>query len=120
MYQNQNVSMEDESKLIRDYYNPYECGAKQNLLDPCYIPYIEPMYTDFNVKFPNKIGSVNVESLMIQRKTTRLPGKRKMVEKEINRFEFLPFNPQDPDHIVWSDMPRGGFATRNDRLEIKK
>ncbi|MEM0354154.1 MAG: hypothetical protein QXW79_01095 [Thermoplasmata archaeon] len=101
------MSTENRNR-IKDYYNPYECGAKQNLLDPCYIPYIKP----------NR--NVNMIIPSLQTESFRLPGRRKMIEKEINRFEFLPFNPQDPNHIVWSDMPRGGFATRNDRLEIRK
>jgi hypothetical protein len=37
----------------------------------------------------------------------------------MNRFELLPFDPQDTQHIIWKDnMPRGGYPTRTDRLEF--
>ncbi len=117
---------------VNDYYNPYEYGAKQNSLPPIYKqPYHGPYYNDTNIlnnmgvpenayheKFPGRMRNVNIENSLLQKEMTHIPGQRGTTGKEINRFEQLPFNPQDPRHIVWTDnMPRGGYATRADRLE---
>ena len=116
---------------INDYHNPYEYGAKQNSLLPQYKPtYNGPYDIDPVVlnqmgvnnnqnSAPNHIRNINVESSLLQRETTHLPGQRTVTEKEQNRFELLPFDPQDHRHIVWTDnMPRGGYPTRTDRLEL--
>ena len=114
-----------------NYYNPYEYGARQNQLGPQQKEvYTGPYNNDPNMmgqmglennryceQFPGQIRNVNVESSLIQREMTHLPGQRELTQKEINRFELLPFDPQDTRHIVWSDMPRGGHPTRVDRLE---
>lgn len=114
------------------YYNPYEVGARQNefgsLYKPTYTgPYnVKPdLLADIGLdnrmyweKFPGDVRNVNVESLLYQGEMTHIPGQREVTEKEINRFELLPFDPQDTRHIVWKDnMPRGGYPTRVDRLE---
>jgi hypothetical protein len=71
-------------------------------------------------KFPGYVRNVNIESALIQQEHTHLPGQRANISSnEQNRFELLPFDPQDPTHIVWTDgMPRGGYPSRNDRLEL--
>lgn len=117
----------------REYHNPYEYGAKQNLLPPNKLEtYIGPYDSDSKImtdmglsgnmyleKFPGEIRNVNVESSLLQREMTHLPGQRELTSKEIDRFNLLPFDPQDHRHIVWTDnMPRGGYPTRNDRLEL--
>ena len=72
----------------------------------------------YHEKFPGRMRNVNIENSLLQKEMTHIPGQRGTTGKEINRFEQLPFNPQDPRHIVWTDnMPRGGYATRADRLE---
>jgi len=119
------------------YYNPYEYGSRQNELGSLYKPtYIGPYSIDaaierptldcmgvsevsYNELFPGAIRNVNVESSLLQREMTHVPGQRELTEVEINRFELLPFDPQDTRHIVWRDnMPRGGYPSRSDRLEI--
>lgn len=115
-----------------DYVNPYEYGGKQNEMGSIYKssydgPYsldrqtMDEMGMNSNVykeRFPGEIRNVNVESVLWQQVPTHLPGQRKLTEKEINRFDLLPFDPQDTRHIVWcDDMPRGGYPTRTDRLE---
>lgn len=113
-----------------DYHNPYECGSKQNILKPTIItPYTgnytnDPAYLQqmgiHSSATPEHIRNVDVESSFFQRELTHLPGQREITEKNYNRFDMLPFDPQDTRHIVWSDnMPRGGYATRNDRLELQ-
>ena len=114
------------------YYNPYEVGARQNefgsLYKPTYTgPYnVKPdLLADIGLdnrmyweKFPGDVRNVNVESLLYQGEMTHIPGQRELTETEINRFELLPFDPQDTRHIIWKDnMPRGGYPTRVDRLE---
>jgi hypothetical protein len=120
------------STIPKHYYNPYEYGAKQNSLPPTYKqPYIGPYDNDSDIlinmgvpenmyqeKFPGQIRNVNVESSLLQKEMTHIPGQREITEKEINRFELLPFDPQDTRHIVWTDnMPRNGYPTRTERLE---
>lgn len=113
---------------IPNYHNPYEYGAKQNPLPPQYKPiYSGPYNVDpavlkhmgtNNVTMPDHIRNINIESSLLQQESTHLPGQREITETEKNRFELLPFDPQDHKHIVWTDnMPRGGYATRSDRLE---
>ena len=114
------------------YYNSYEVGARQNELGSLYKPtYTGPynvgseLLADIGLdnrmyweKFPGDVRNVNVESLLYQGETTHIPGQKEVTEKEINRFEMLPFDPQDTRHILWKDnMPRGGYPTRVDRLE---
>lgn len=114
------------------YHNPYEYGARQNEFGALHKPYYtgpyqineqmstqmglpDPLYLE---QFPGAIRNVNVESFLYQSENTHLPGQRNLTQKEINRFELLPFDPQDVRHIVFEDnMPRGGYATRVDRLE---
>lgn len=117
---------------MNDYYNPYEYGSKQNSLPPIYKqPYRGPYSNNSEMlnnmglsedmyyeKFPGQMRNINVESSLLQKEMTHIPGQRQITQKEIDRFELLPFDPQDPKHIVWSDnMPRGGYATRSERLE---
>jgi hypothetical protein len=114
-----------------NYYNPYEYGSKQNFLPPQYKsvyngPYdIDPVILNqMGIRgnqnhVPNNIRNINVESSLLQREMTHIPGQREITDREVNRFELLPFDPQDHRHIVWSDnMPRGGYPTRTDRLAI--
>lgn len=90
-----------------NYYNPYEYGARQDSLPT----QNRPMVYDH-------IRNINVESDLIQREQTRYPGQRILSSMETDRFELLPFDPQNSKHIVWEDnMPRGGYPTRSDRLE---
>jgi len=113
------------------YFNPYEYGTKQNEFGLLYKqPYIGP-YADnpahvcelgvinYGETFPGAIRNVNVESSLLQREMTHTPGQRAITDTEINRFNLLPFDPQDTRHIVWGDnMPRGGYPSRADRLEL--
>jgi len=116
-----------------DYHNPYEYGAKQNSLgqinkqpyhgqyynDPLVVREMGLASDNRQTKPTDHIRNVNVESSLLQREMTHLPGQRRIVERENDRFELLPFDPQDHRHIVWSDsMPRGGYSTRTDRLEL--
>ena len=111
------------------YYNPYEL-SKQTQTGQLYNNYhTEYAYDDsldkigltkkaYDERFPGEVRNINVESSLLQNATTRLPGSRSVTSKEVNRFTHLPFDPQDPKHIVWGDMPRGGFPTRASRLEL--
>lgn len=133
MYNN-NVSTRNGKKSTNNvpYYNSYEVGARQDELGSLYKPtYTGPynarpdLLADIGLdnrmyweKFPGAVRNVNVESLLYQGEMTHLPGQRNLTQTEINRFELLPFDPQDTKHIVWTDnMPRGGYPTRVDRLE---
>ena len=70
-------------------------------------------------RFPGCVRNVNIESSLLQHEITKTPGQRELTQQDFNRWTHLPFDPQDPKHIVWKDnMPRGGFSTRNDRLEM--
>lgn len=116
-------------KQSNNYYNPYECGARQNILEPINLPtYHGPYKNDSDMlqqmgitgsgKNPGHIRNADVESSLLQREITHLPGQREITEKNYNRFDLLPFDPQDANHIIWCDnMPRGGYPTRNERLE---
>lgn len=104
------------------YYNPYEYGAKQDselgtlLSQRSQDPQsTQPIGSN---GYPG-IRNIGVESILMQKEMTKLPGQKEITERDFDRFHYLPFNPQNPDHIVWSDnMPRGGVSTREDRLEI--
>lgn len=119
----------------QSYYNPYQYGGNKKGLGMLYKPnYVGPYDVQKDVvknmglasniyqeKFPNEIRNVNLESVLVQSENTHIPGQRVVTEKEINRFNMLPFDPQDTRHIIWFDqMPRGGYATRLDRLETNK
>ncbi|QGR53881.1 hypothetical protein [Moumouvirus maliensis] len=111
-----------------DYHNPYECGSRQ---DSLHVPFLKPYNGPYNnntnmlnnmgihdQQIPDHIRNINVESSLMQREMTHLPGQREITEKNYNRFNLLPFDPQDQRHILWSDnMPRGGYSTRNDKLD---
>ena len=110
-----------------EYFNPYDCGSKQNIYPPTYRdqpcgPYMydQDMLDKMglpNQPYPEHIRNINVESSLIQNEITRNPGQKEVIEKPVNRFQYLPFNPQNSDHLVWEDnMPRGGYSTRNARL----
>ncbi|AGC01886.1 hypothetical protein H012_gp577 [Acanthamoeba polyphaga moumouvirus] len=110
-----------------DYYNPYECGSRQDSLNvPILKPYNGPYNNNTNTlnnmgihdqQISDHIRNINIESSLMQREMTHLPGQREITEKNFNRFNLLPFDPQDDKHIIWSDnMPRGGYSTRNDKL----
>ncbi|AZL89430.1 hypothetical protein QKC54_gp0395 [Megavirus baoshan] len=111
------------NNTINDYHNPYEYGARQDSLQvPINEPYIGPYDNDscknMSDYFPDHIRNINVESSLMQREMTHLPGQREITEKDYDRFQLLPFDPQDHKHIVWTDnMPRGGYSTRSNRLE---
>ena len=115
------------------YKNPYEYGGKDNSLGALYKkPYIGSYQnnpnscsnlglttTQCSEKFPGHVRNINVESSLLQNEATHIPGQRKITETNYDRFELLPFDPQDHRHIVWSDnMPRAGVATRSERLEF--
>lgn len=117
------------STQYTNYQNPYEYGARQNPLPPKYIePYVGnyDLDTDIinqmgisNYQHTDHIRNIGVESSLLQQEMTHLPGQRELTEIEFDRFEQLPFNPQNSNHIIWNDnMPRGGYSTRNDRLEL--
>jgi len=129
---NSRVENFDSCDWMKDFHNPYSYGAKQNELGSVYKPtYTGPynnnpdLLTEMGLsdslyweKFPGDIRNVNLESSLLQREMTHVPGQRELTEKEINRFELLPYDPQDTRHIVWTDnMPRNGYPTRVDRLE---
>lgn len=116
------------------YKNPYEYGGRDNSIGPMYKqPYLGPYENNASScsdlgltsnmcgeQFPGSIRNINVESSLLQNESTHIPGQRKITESDYNRFELLPFDPQDHRHIVWKDdMPRGGYATRSERLELK-
>lgn len=94
------------------YHNPYEYGSRQNILRP------DGNLSQGNIgNFADNIRDVNVESSLLQRELTHLPGQRQLTQGEVNRFEYLPFDPQNPDRLVWADdMPRNGYATRVSRV----
>lgn len=119
-----------QEKRDTSYNNPYECGAKQNILEaPLLSPYQGAYHNDPTVlsnmglsPVQNRydhIRNIDIESSLFQREMTHLPGQRKISERDYDRFNLLPYDPQNTDHIVWTDdMPRGGYATRNDRIEL--
>lgn len=139
------IKMENMSKLKKinnsttfrkiqedNYYNPYECGARQNILHPTVLtPHQGPYANDPTTlqqmgvqstkgTIPSHIRNIDIESYFLQKEMTHLPGNREITERTYDRFDLLPFDPQDTRHIIWSDnMPRGGYPTRNDRLELQ-
>ncbi len=70
---------------------------------------------------PNPMGIRNValESPLITGENSRINPKQSGISMiELNRFEQLPWNPQEVAHIVFKNgMPRGGISTRIDKLE---
>jgi hypothetical protein len=115
------------------YNNPYEYGGRDNSLGPLYKEaYVGSYQNDSSMcsnmgltpnqtrEQPNHIRNIDIESSLLQHEMTHIPGQRQLTEKDFNRFELLPFDPQDHRHIVWTDnMPRGGYNTRSDRLEYQ-
>ena len=120
-------------KIDNNYVNPYEYGGRQNNLGPQMLTtYMGPHCTtenlinsmgiseqDYYQQFPNGIRNLDVESPLIQGEYTHYPGQKEITMIEQNRFNLLPFDPQDTKHIIWNDnMPRNGYPTREDRMEI--
>lgn len=104
-----------------NYHNPYEYGNKQNI-----------MRVNMDNNFSNDLRDINVES-SLQRNTTSMVKQRGHTEKELDRFNILPYDPQDTNHIIWNDKLQNdicapstnrihdnisrGHPTRNDRLD---
>lgn len=122
-----------EIGYTNDYYNPYEYGSGQKSMGMLYKKPFDGPYDNsgissdqlglsqnmYDEKFPGHIRNVNIESSLLQHEITKIPGQRTLTQQDFDRWNLLPFNPQDPKHIVWKDnMPRGGYPTRNDRLEL--
>lgn len=118
--------------VLKNMHNQYLYDGVQNNVGPLFL---KPYHGKYDVRnacedlgisndmcyeqFPGEIRNVNIESYLLQQEMTKIPGQRIITDKEIDRFERLPFNPQDHRHIVWPDnMPRGGYATRNERLSF--
>ena len=111
-----------------DYSNEYEYGIHQktngNFLEPYNGQYsIDPRILDScglnknQTQQNSDIRNISIESQLMHREATHIPGQRRILETETNRFNLLPFDPQDHRHIVWKDnMPRGGYSTRSDRV----
>jgi hypothetical protein len=116
----------------QEFHNPYECGAPQNILpsNQREIHFNNYQLVDenrdnlglsnemYHQKFPGQVRNVNIESSLMQPETTHIPGQNVLTDREVDRFESLHFDPQNHRHLVWTDgMPRGGYATRSNRLE---
>jgi len=128
----QPIQSSQSTQYYNTYYNTYEVGARQNEFGSTYKPTYTGPYNNapdlldemglspnlYWETFPGDIRNVNLESALLQREMTHIPGQRELTERELNRFELLPFDPQDTRHIIWYDnMPRGGYPSRVDRLE---
>lgn len=132
----QNMSItaqnQNDTQYQNSYHNPYEYGSRQNEFGSIYKPTYTGPYNNnpdlldemginpgmYWETFPGDVRNVNLESSLLQREMTHTPGQRELTERELNRFDLLPFDPQDTRHIIWKDnMPRGGYPTRTDRLE---
>ena len=122
------------------YFNPYEYGSRQNSMQSVFNQ--RTMQNDFqmaqtslptedminqlgldqrslNEKFPGNVRNIDVESALIHTQSFHTPGQRQTSSVALDRFELLPFDPQDVNHIIWRDgMPRGGVPSRNDREEM--
>lgn len=100
----------EKNRSYDNYHNPYEYGSKQNILDT------RDRFT-YDIDFvPNVKKEIDIENFLRSCNNPDLSTKKSVTEMEAYRFNQLPFNPQNVDNIVWSDnMPRGGYATRNDR-----
>lgn len=118
-----------EMGYVNEYHNPYEYGSKQNCYGQLYKkPYRGRYDNDPHLldamglphdrdHFSNSMRNVNLETSLLQKEITRTPGQHDISEMQNDRFTYLPFNPQS--NVVWSDdMPRGGYATRTDRIEL--
>ena len=128
----ENLTNQNFTQYRNTYHNPYEIGSRQNEFGSLYKPTYTGPYNNspdlldemglssslYEETFPGDIRNVNLESSLLQREATHFPGQRELTERELNRFELLPYDPQDTRHIIWKDnMPRGGYPTRVDRLE---
>lgn len=125
----------------KPYFNPYEYGSRQNLLQSTFNQRVmennyeyktnlnpipsQSVMNDLGLnnqimseRFPGNIRNVDVESALIHSPSFHFPGQRQSSSIAIDRFDLLPFDPQDINHLIWKDnMPRGGVPTRNDRNE---
>lgn len=129
------IRQDKYNKLMNcnNYINPYESGSRQNILpainrdvfaSPTTYQIDNNIKSDLQIdddflndRYPGEIRNIGIESLLLQSASTKTPGQRRLFDRPIDRFQYLPFNPQNPEHIVWSDdMPRSGYATRTERL----
>ena len=70
-------------------------------------PIIQPSYYN-----PHEYGSKQVRSI-------NTDARRKFIEPDNRTFTILPQNVPNAHNLVWADnMPRGGYATRNSRIEF--
>jgi len=116
-----------------DYYNPYEYGSRQAPLEARNLEqYSNEWESNYDAlddlgvsarqymeRFPGETKNVNIETPLIYGQMTKQRGNRRIMENPVDRFDFLYFNPQDPRHLTWNDMPRGGFSTRLDENDYK-
>lgn len=107
--------------------NPYSYGVDHKMLDP----QVQTVYQGQYLNNPemirdmglnpqhhsysnNGIRNTDVESSLVQSEGTHTPGQHTTLPSEVDRFNILPFNPQNPDGYTWRDnMPRGGYSTRS-------
>lgn len=114
------------------YQNPYEYGARQyGFGDLSRDPYLGPYSLEgsslsqmgldaeqYYQRSPAGIRNIDVETGLSRNEMARRPKQSGLSQVELNRFELLPWDPQDHRHIVWEDnLARGGISTRNERLE---
>ena len=117
-----------------DYYNPYEYSGKQQEfgmlerdihlgpygINEDLLDYMGIDAQEYIERFPNGIRNVNVESAMKYGEISRNPKQSGLSMVELNRFNFLPWDPQDYRHIIRPDgYPQAGINTRLDKLEYQ-
>lgn len=118
----------------QNYHNPYECGSRQHSEPVPMDHYIKPKSRSDHYnrnrrhhhRYPKSrhghIRDIDAETDLWQAESTSVPHdervfgsethRKRLTEHENDRFDDLPYNPQDPRHIVWERGPRCGVATR--------
>lgn len=93
------------------YNNPYEYGQRKPMLEPAYRPHIGPYSRSHPMASSNHLRNIDVENSLIQPDNPNIKQRRN-INPEIDRFERLPYNPQQYN---WPEnLPRGGQITRRE------
>lgn len=86
------------------YYNPYEVEGRPQRLES------RPL----DMQSGAGRRDINIESQLRNPSLSRVPGQRRV--HQVDRFEDLPFNPQDERFFAWEEnVPRGGILCREPR-----
>lgn len=97
---------------VSDYHNPYEYGSRQNIMLPTYYQNFDNNLYQSNENKKNNDLPTIIDTSQPKKNISLL--SRHFDDNFMNSPKIQNENP-----IVWADnMPRGGYSTRTDKLDM--